>query len=75
MKDENPPQKSSFAVELKRGRRSGGSAKFTVVPRSSWLVAVAGVAANDVAIDLAAIVADAIIVIVNAGAEAVATTS
>ena len=75
MKDENPPQKSSFAVELKRGRRSCSSAKFTVVPRSSWLVAVAGVAANDVAIDLAAIVADAIIVIVNAGAEAVATTS
>jgi hypothetical protein len=57
------------------GRRSGGSAKFTVVPRSRWLVAVAGVAAADVAIDLVAIVADAIIVIVNAGAEAMATTS
>ena len=67
----NRPSPSSS----KEGRRSCSGAKFTVVPRSRWLVAVAGVDAGDVAIDLAAIVADAIIVIVNAGAEAMATTS
>ena len=60
----NRPSPSSS----KGRRRSGSSAKFTVVLRSHWVVTVAGVVTADVAIE------PAIIVIVNAGAEAVATT-
>ena len=42
------------------------------MPRSHWVVAVAGVVTADVAIEPAIVVAVEIVVIVNVGAEAVA---
>lgn len=72
VKDENPPQNRPSPSSSKGRRRSGSSAKFTVVPRSHWVVAVAGVVTADVAIEPASVVAVTIVVIVNVGAEAVA---